>query len=1103
MGWQDAPLVAQGDAQAATLPAVPEWQRAPLAEPAERVTPPLAAGQNLGTKPTGKVASGPWEAFLAGWQGSGPGLFARGKLPDLVLDASQSKWYERAIAGTAQVVAEIPEMALGGAFGSAAGTVAGGPVGSILGGGAGMFAVPGMIREMLIQGYQGGDVTSAADFLNRTRIILQTTAKEAAVGALTAGMGAVASRVVGAAVAPMIGDIGVKTATRAINAADTAAQVGTMVVAPAALEGRLPEPHEIMDAAIVIAGMKAAAHVAPKIAEIYARTGRTPAEVVADANADPGIKADLLSQAAGPASLKAPESALPAAYKPLADAERAAMIVPGEKAAQVAVSPFADSLPQVKGEPARPTHVNYNYINTTEDAKLAMARLSQVYEGEIQAQRRGTVSWAQTEAEAGDVLTGMLGGKIEPRAPGTPAGAAELLARKQLVTGAAEDMMAARDNLLARGAEATPADTMAFLQAIERSAMIQSEFLGARAEAGRALNILKSTASTAERARLVNDVIATYGKNPLKLAEMLKQIDTPEGALKFAREAVKATTWEKVVEAWKAGLLSGPVTHVANILGNSTFAVLRAPIDAVAAGVGMLRGGAPGERVALMEPVARVAGLIEGSKDGLRVGWAALQSEDALSAGKSEQFKHAIEGKKGEIIRLPFRALSAQDAVFSTMNQRAEAYALATRQAAAEHLDPLSREFRERVVSLVHNPPAKMAEQIEAAGSRLTFNAPLGEAGAAAQQFVRKWHLEWAVPFVRTPANIAKELLRMSPFAPFIGEWREAIAKGGAERDKAIAEIAVGSATMAAVASFAFDGSITGAGDPDPGKRRAQLAAGWQPYSLKIGDTYYSYQRLQPLGTLVGMAADMAAIWDHLTEEESDKLPKMLSVAFANAVTNQTFLLGITNVVQVLADPVRYGPNFVHSLAGSLVPNIVAQPTAMADPLAREIDSITDAVKSRLPGFRQSLLPKRDIFGEPIAGKERLGGIAPITETKVSDDKVRTEAARIGFSASDAPKKTHIGAGTGKIGDVKLDPDERDVFAETGGKMAHNLLKPIVESDAWDSLPEVVKLATYRKAFTAAHQFAAFQAIPMEKRIRMSQEITEKFQQQLTPEAPR
>jgi hypothetical protein len=139
---------------------------------------------------------------------------------------------------------------------------------------------------------------------------------------------------------------------------------------------------------------------------------------------------------------------------------------------------------------------------------------------DIQTQRRGTVSWEETSAEAERIISDTLGGVdttlIRPRDPGTPAGAAELLARKQMVIGAAEDLATrakdyARD--ARRGAHAR--GHRAFLASIERTAMIQSEFLGARAEAGRALNILKNTARDADRAKAIQRVIDMYGaKDP-------------------------------------------------------------------------------------------------------------------------------------------------------------------------------------------------------------------------------------------------------------------------------------------------------------------------------------------------------------------------------------------------------------------------------------------------------------------------------------------------------------------------------------------------------------------------------------------------------------
>lgn len=1169
-----------------------------------------------------------FEDFLtAGYQQSVTGLATRGKAPEVAID-TETPWYGRLASTLAGMVGDAPAMVPGFIGGAAAGGAAGtaiapGPgtvAGTAIGGFAGANALPAALRATMMEAYTKGEVTSSADFIERSLHVAWETTKAGIVGGATGGAGIVAKGVLPVVAGPV---------TRAL--VPTAAQIGTMATVGKGLEGQLPEPQDFLDAALVIGGLHGAGVVAGKLRTVYARTGKQPAEVVADAAADPTIRADLTrpefnapavqealardhpavevnlvphlsgivevqdfgvrdigtqGRGLGSAAMRqltdhadasgtglmllaqpnrgssmplpklvewyerhgfeawpeeaqeyqdavmmsrvpkgavdeaarteGPEGALsssgpglpenagaevPRAYQPLAAAETARQIIPGDKAVAVASRPFAE-LPQAPGEPARPTHVNYNYLNSTEDAKLALSRLSGIYEEEIQAQRRGAVSWDQTSREAGKILSDMLGGVdqrlLMPREPGTAAGAAEILARKQLVIGAAEDMMAARDNLLAKGLGATDADRFGFLAAIERTAMIQSEFLGARAEAGRALNIIKSTAMDAERIKLVQDVIQQYGKDPMQLADMLKQIDNQAGALKFARDAVKATTWEKVVEAWKAGILSGPVTHMANIMGNTTFAVLRAPIDATAILLGALRRAPAADRVAAAEPIARLFGLVEGSKDGMKVGLAVMKTEGV--SVKGEQFRHAIEGTKGEIIRLPFRALQAEDAVFSTMNERAELYTLASRQATIEGISPLSREFRERVVQLVQEPPAAMAAEAAEGATRFTFNTPLGEKGQAVQNAVRKWHLEWAVPFIRTPGNIAKELLRMTPLAPAIGEWRADFQKGGAARDKAIAELAMGSAISVSVMAWAFDGTITGAGEPDPGKRRVAQAAGWQPYSIKVGDTYYSYQRLQPFGTLIGMAADVANVWDHMNEEESDKVPKMLSVAFANAITNQTFLQGITNVVQVLADPQRYGPKFVQQMAGSVIPGIVAQPTQMADPIAREVDSILDAVKARIPGVRQDMLPKRDIFGEPVANTERLGVVTPITTKAQSQDKVRTEAERLGVSVADTPKKTHIGAGTGKLGDVKLTPEERDKFADIGGHLAHDLLADVVSAPGWEKLPDMVQQRVFNRVFSSAHRAAALQAIPLEKRLKLGQEITEKVIQELTPE---
>lgn len=1090
MGWEDAPIVQ------AAAPRQP-WEDAPIVRPAGP-----------------RTANGFLDALEAGWQGSATGLALRMRLPDVVLDHTNAKWYEKVAAAGAQMVSEIPEMVVGAVAGGAAGTaggaavgsavpvvgtIAGGAVGGILGTGAGAFAVPAAIRESLIQAYTANEVGSSGDFLSRATIVLKTTGKEGLIGAATFGMGAAAklgtATLMGAGSAA--GAIGTGAATMAtrggqavVGTAGTAAELGTMVVTPAALEGRLPEPEDFLNAAILLAGAKGAAVAAGKLQTIYARTGKTPEEVVAEAKADPTIAAEVAK----------PEVEIPTAYVEAARQENARNAVPGEKAEQVAAQPFAD-IPQAKGEPALPTHINYNYINTADDVAGAMSRLSEVYKADIEAQRRGTVTWEQTSQEAAKILSDTLGvadsSLMLPREPGTAAGAAEILARKQLTIGAAEDMMRARDNLLNKGLEATTQDRFEFLAAIERAAMIQSEFLGARAEAGRALNILKESRVEADRAKLVLEVIERYGKDPMELARMLKEIDNPAGALKFAEKATKATTWEKVVEAWKAGLVSGPITHVANTFGNTTFLALRVPVDAVAAGFGLLRSGP--DKVVASESLARIAGAMHGTIEGLKTAGAILRTgEYDISTGKADAHRRAIPGATGEVVRLPFRLLAAEDALFRAMNERGELYAMAMREARGQGLNPATREFREKVAELVNNPNADMQKAIEKAGERFTFNSPLGAKGQAVQEFVRAWHLEWAVPFIRTPGNVMKELARLTPAAPLVKEWRDALAKGGAEADKALAEVVVGSAIASTAMAFAFDGAISGAGDPDPAKKRVAAAAGWQPYSVKIGDTWYSYQRLQPVGTLIGLAADMSEAWDHMNEEESDKLPKMLSVAFANAVTNQTFLQGIANIVNAMSDPTRFGPRFVQGLAASTVPAVVSQTAQLNDLYVREIESVLDAVKNRVPGLRESLLPSRDVFGEPRQNRDRLGIVSPIVTSTESPDPVRKEAMRLGVAVAKAPDKINLPAGGDrKLGKVELTPEQQDVFATVSGQMAHRIMSDIINSGTWERMPDMVKRRTFDIVFERARKAGRAEALPLDQREKEAERIANELRDRL------
>jgi hypothetical protein len=234
----------------------------------------------------------------------------------------------------------------------------------------------------------------------------------------------------------------------------------------------------------------------------------------------------------------------------------------------------------------------------------------------------------------------------------------------------------------------------------------------------------------------------------------------------------------------------------------------------------------------------------------------------------------------------------------------------------------------------------------------------------------------------------------------------------------------------------------------------------------------------------------MANVWEHLTPEESDKVPKILATAFANAITNQTFLQGITQVINAISEPGRYGARFVQGMAASVVPAVVGQTAQMMDPYQREINSVGDAVKARIPGLNTELFPKRDPFGEPVPAKDRMGAITPITAATESDDKVRQEAKRLEIGVAKAPDHIELPAGHDKtLGKVALTPEQQDIFATESGKLAYHVLNQIVHQPTWDNMPDMAQTNAMNLVFEHTRKAGRAAAVGPEQMARESDRI--------------
>jgi hypothetical protein len=700
-------------------------------------------------------------------------------------------------------------------------------------------------------------------------------------------------------------------------------------------------------------------------------------------------------------------------------------------------------------EEIKAANIKLENLDSTEAISGALKAVADQFDDFTEA-RRGVQSHEATEEMA--KLLGMTTSKLMERNKGQAFNAEQLLAARQLLVASADNLV----ELASKAEGGSDRDLVNFRKAWVRHVAIQEQVSGLTAEAGRALNQFRIMAKAGGdvNARMLREIINTEGRDSIEdVARAITGMKgDPERMNSFIRDAYKPTWRDKIFELWINSLLSGPATHVVNVVSNTLTAVTQIPEQAIAAGLGAGRSlfRPDTERVLMSEVGARAAGLIQGAKEGAIAAAEAIRTgegSDPLSKIEARQHR-AISGLKGEIVRVPSRMLVAGDEFFKAVAMRSSFAAAATRLATREGLK--GDELRAHIAELIADPTDAMIEEATDHARYSTFQRPLGEMGQSLTNFINKWHLRAILPFIRTPANIFKYSLERTPAAPLLKEVREDLKAGGSRADVAMGRIVFGSGLGAAAVMLALQGIITGGDPDDDDQRRLLRSMGWQPYSVRIGETYYSYARLDPLATVLGLAADLAASHENMSEEERQKRTVNVFKAILAQLQNKTFLSGFGGLLEAVQDSARYGENFVAKLVGSVVPTGVAQINNSIDPVVRDThaDGVVDAavkrIESRIPGLSDNLPAKRDVWGRIL---KREGGAGPDVASPIwvstsHDDPVTAALLRAGVS---------VGPPSRRIGGAELSASDYDRYQEVAGSRLREAAEDLVKSRAWQS----------------------------------------------------
>lgn len=632
--------------------------------------------------------------------------------------------------------------------------------------------------------------------------------------------------------------------------------------------------------------------------------------------------------------------------------------------------------------------INFARIEGPDDIKRAMQELandSRLSPDVIKA-RRATVTDEQLLKNADDVDG--FSSLMQRRVGGT-LNDGETIAARKLYYDATDKLVEAAKK--AGESTASSYDQYVFRRMLAIHHAVQQDLLGARAEAARALRAwsIPVGGGNLDRLRGIEEALDNFGgveatQDLAKRLTLLSQAGkmTTDQINQVARGSALARTGKALQEAWQLGLLTSPRTHIVNVGSNVLTGLTMGAERYAMAAQGDIAFREANEFMvgylgSFRQALSNAAQAWKTGQTGFGMGKIEAPFERATSRevldpnGKAGIFSKALDWYGAALNRYVGGTLAAGDEFGKTTLYNAQLRALGARQ--AQRLGLKGNEAAQHIADVVSNPPPMMRSDAMEFANYGTFTNALGAGGAGAQKAINKIPgAKFVVPFVRTPLNIFKFTFERTPLGLLSSKMREDLAAGGVRRASATAKLGMGTSVMMLGTDMALNGEITGAGPVDPETRSRLQSAGWKPYSIKIGDRYYSYARFEPFATWLGMSADMAEIlgnyeaYDIAAQEEVDELATAAVAAIANQVVGKTFLQGISDLTQVLSDSKRYGAQYLQQYAGSLVPNAVADLEKMVSPEREQVFNMIDAIKARIPGLSDGVPKRYNVYGEVI-----------------------------------------------------------------------------------------------------------------------------------------
>ena len=522
------------------------------------------------------------------------------------------------------------------------------------------------------------------------------------------------------------------------------------------------------------------------------------------------------------------------------------------------------------------------------------------------------------------------------------------------------------------------------------------------------------------------EFVRLYNSNPIILA---KKFST--GSLDEVIQNAGKTKYQKAIEVFNSAyinsLLSGVFTQAVNLKSGLYEALIR-PMEQV------IGGAITRDKKTIQLGFAQYRGMLMSFRDTWKATSLALRQGDAVldPLARTQDNLQIVNGKAvrpisaanlgfngrvgtsidwiGRVIELPSRLLITGDEFLKQINYRGRLLSNALENTMELGLDITSKEGRKNIdrilkegfdenglANIKNNPINEKALQYarESTFTNSLTNGSYLNWGSKIENFLRQSpEFRFIMPFIRTPTNLWRHFSNRIPGFGALTKQNRDLWNSGDRRARAevLGRQALGFAGTMYALDVALeyvetkDGmrlpKLTGNGPANFDIKKQWLSLGWQPYSFARQNsdgtvTYIQYNRMDPRFYVLGIMADLKENIANINDEDkSDIFGSAFLTVFKN-VTNKTYLRGLSDVFEVLAEPTPKNiSQFFGGVVGNLIPFVSFRsqgvPLLGIDPdkEAFQTRSFIDQVIAKTPFAKGYLETKRDILtGDPIEKK--------------------------------------------------------------------------------------------------------------------------------------